>query len=58
MVIGKGGLRLKKIGQQARLDLEKELEQKVFLQLWVKVKRSWGDDERLLRELGLSQNAS
>ena len=54
MVIGKGGHRLKKIGQQARLDLERELEHKVFLQLWVKVKRSWGDNERMLRELGYS----
>ena len=52
IVIGKGGQGLKKIGQEARLDLEKVLEQKVFLQLWVKVKEGWSADERALRSLG------
>jgi GTP-binding protein Era len=51
IVIGKGGQGLKKVGQQARLDLEKILEQKVFLQLWVKVKEGWSADERALRSL-------
>ena len=52
IVIGKGGQGLKKVGQEAREDLEKLLEQKVFLQLWVKVKEGWSADERALRSLG------
>lgn len=52
IVIGKGGARLKAIGQAARIELEKQLEQKVFLQLWVKVKEGWSDDERALLSLG------
>lgn len=52
IVIGKDGLVLKKIGRQARLDMEKFFKQKVFLQLWVKVKSNWSDSEQLLRELG------
>ncbi len=52
IVIGKGGERLKKIGTQARLAMEKWFKQKVFLQLWVKVKSGWSDNERLLKELG------
>lgn len=52
IVIGKNGSVLKKIGIQARLDLEKLLAKKVFLRLWVKVKTKWADDEKLLRYLG------
>lgn len=52
IVIGKGGLRLKAVGQKARLDMEKYFEKKVLLKLWVKVKENWSDDERQLRELG------
>lgn len=52
IVIGKGGARLKKVGMEARVDLEKMLEQKVMLKLWVKVKSGWSDDERALRSLG------
>lgn len=52
IIIGKGGEGLKDIGKQARLDLESMLEQKVFLQLWVKVKDGWSADERALRSLG------
>lgn len=54
IVIGKKGQVLKQIGQQAREELEKQLEQKVFLQLWVKVKEGWSSDERALRSLGYS----
>lgn len=52
IVIGKGGEMLKKIGTAARIDLERLFEQKVFLQLWVKVRSGWSDDERALRSLG------
>lgn len=52
IVIGTSGAVLKKVGIAARKDLEKLLEQKVFLRLWVKVKESWSDDERALRNLG------
>lgn len=54
IVIGKKGDVLKKVGERARLDLERMLEGKVFLQLWVKVKEGWSDDERALRSLGYS----
>ncbi|HET8552031.1 MAG TPA: GTPase Era [Gammaproteobacteria bacterium] len=53
IVIGRKGSVLKSAGQAARLDLERELDQKVFLELWVKVKSGWTDDARRLRELGL-----
>ncbi len=52
IVIGKNGERLKKIGTQARKDMEKIFGQKVFLRLWVKVKSDWTDDERALKSLG------
>jgi GTP-binding protein Era len=52
IVIGKGGAMLKRVGQHARGDMERLFGQKVFLELWVKVKSGWSDDERLLRNLG------
>ena len=52
IVIGEKGQKLKQIGQRARLRIEKLLGNKVFLQLWVKVKPQWADDERSLRSLG------
>jgi GTP-binding protein Era len=52
IVIGKGGEKLKRIGTQARLDIEKLLGQKVFLRLWVKLKSDWTDSERALKTLG------
>ncbi|NMH58931.1 GTPase Era [Alteromonas ponticola] len=52
MVIGKGGQHIKTIGEQARKDMENLFEAKVFLELWVKVKQGWADDERALRSLG------
>ncbi|MDF3054423.1 MAG: GTPase Era [Gammaproteobacteria bacterium] len=45
IVIGEKGERLKKIGTHARLDMEKMFDEKVFLQLWVKVKSGWADEE-------------
>ncbi len=52
IVIGKKGARLKKVGIQARREIEKMLDQKVFLRLWVKVKENWTDDDKALRGLG------
>ncbi|MFZ2315706.1 MAG: GTPase Era [Gammaproteobacteria bacterium] len=52
IVIGKKGARLKKVGILARRDIEKMLDAKVFLRLWVKVKENWTDDDKALRGLG------
>ena len=52
IVIGEGGKRLKEIGRQARLDMERQFEGKVFLQMWVKVKEDWSDNERALVDFG------
>lgn len=52
IVIGKGGERLKEIGRMARIDMERLFGEKVFLQLWVKVKEGWSDNERILSSLG------
>ena len=53
MVIGKDGEKLKKISTEARLDMEKLFDCKVFLKVWVKVKSGWADDVRFLKEFGL-----
>jgi GTP-binding protein Era len=53
IVIGKGGEKLKTISTQARLDMERSFDSKVYLEVWVKVKGGWADDVRMLRELGL-----
>jgi GTP-binding protein Era len=55
MVIGKGGALLKQIGQAARLEIEELIEKKVFLELWVKVKEGWTEDQGFLRGLGLGE---
>jgi GTP-binding protein Era len=52
IVIGKKGAVLKKVGQRARIDIEQMLEKKVFLNLWVKVKSGWSDNERMINALG------
>jgi GTPase len=52
MIIGEGGERLKRIGSEARQELERLLEAKVFLELWVKVRSGWADDEAHLRSYG------
>ncbi len=56
MVIGTKGERLKEVGREAREDMEKTFGRKVFLQLWVKVKEGWADDERALRSLGYNED--
>ncbi len=52
IVIGKGGEKLKAIASEARRDMEKLFGGKVFLEVWVKVKGGWADDERALKSLG------
>ena len=52
MIIGDGGERLKRIGSEARQELEKLLGARVFLELWVKVRSGWADDESHLRTYG------
>jgi GTPase len=52
MVIGEGGERLKRIGTEARQELEKLMGAKVFLELWVKVRSGWADDEARVRSFG------
>ncbi|MCW9717886.1 MULTISPECIES: GTPase Era [unclassified Avibacterium] len=52
MVIGNKGQKIKVIGTEARADMERLFDNKVHLELWVKVKSGWADDERALRSLG------
>lgn len=52
IVIGKGGEQLKRIATEARQDMERLFDGKVYLEIWVKVKSGWNDDERLLKSLG------
>ena len=52
IIIGKGGTMLKKIGSQARADIERMLEKQVQLKLWVKVKKDWRDSDFMLKNFG------
>ncbi len=52
MLIGKKGEKLKEIATQARLDMEKLFDGKVFLEVFIKVRSGWADDQRVLRSLG------
>ncbi len=52
IVIGHQGQRLKTVGQQSRLDIEKLIDNKVMLTLWVKVKKGWSDSDKALQGLG------
>lgn len=52
IVIGQHGSMLKAVGREARVDMEKMFGKKVYLELWVKVKEGWADDERALHSLG------
>jgi GTP-binding protein Era len=56
MVIGNKGERIRTIATQARLDMERLFDNKVFLEVWVKVKSGWADDERALRSLGYGED--
>ncbi|WP_291330051.1 GTPase Era [Desulfovibrio sp. UCD-KL4C] len=55
MIIGKGGQNLKKIGIKSRTEIEEMLEQKVMLELWVKVREGWTEDVGFLRSIGLGE---
>jgi len=52
IVIGKGGESLKRIASEARQDMERLFDSKVYLEVWVKVKSGWADDDRLVKSLG------
>jgi GTP-binding protein Era len=52
MVIGDQGDRIKRIGMEARVELEKLMDAKVFLEMWVKVRSGWADDEARVRSFG------
>lgn len=56
IIIGKHGAMLKKVGEQARVDMEEFLGTKVFLQTWVKVKENWRDSANLLRNFGFTRD--
>jgi len=56
IVIGKKGDLLKIVGSEARKDMQELFDSKIFLQLWVKVKSGWSNDEKALRQLGYSDD--
>jgi len=58
MVIGEKGERLKRIGSEARVELEQLMDAKVFLELWVKVRSGWADTEEHLRSYGYGDGGS
>ena len=58
IVVGKGGDMIKRIGTEARHDLEQMLDGRVYLDLHVKVREDWRDDERVLDEIGLGRSPS
>ena len=56
IIICKNGKMLKKIGREARRDIEKLLQEKVYLDLWVKIQQNWRKDEQLLERLGYKKD--
>ena len=56
ILIGKNGEAIKKLGSEARKDIESFFEKKVFLELHVKVREDWRDDERMLKNFGYTQS--
>jgi GTP-binding protein Era len=56
IVIGSGGEVLKRIGKDARRDIEKIINAKVFLKTWVKVKKNWNTDSNFIQSLGVGGN--
>lgn len=57
IVIGAGGAMLKAVGSEARQDMERLFGRRVHLELWVRVKKGWADDERALRALGYGDDS-
>ncbi|WP_136606544.1 GTPase Era [Paenibacillus dokdonensis] len=57
IIIGKQGALLKEVGKQARQDIQNLLGSKIFLELWVKVKKDWRNQDRVLRDLGFHRDA-
>jgi GTP-binding protein Era len=55
IIIGKGGMMLRKIGSKAREDIEKMTETKVNLKLWVKVRKNWRDDSSQMKHFGYDE---
>ncbi|MGN0316652.1 MAG: GTPase Era [Lachnospira sp.] len=58
IIIGKGGEMLKKIGTNARYEIERQLDTRVNLQLWVKVKKEWRDSDILIKNFGLDKKSN
>ena len=56
IIIGKNGTMLKRIGSQARKDIEDMLEEKVNLQIFVKVRKEWRDSDLYLKNFGYNKN--
>ena len=56
ILIGSGGERLKRIGSDARVEIQKLLERRVVLKTWVKIKTGWSDDERAIKSLGYDEH--
>ena len=56
IVIGKGGAMLKKIGSNARYEIERLLDRKVNLKLWVKVKKDWRDSDSMIKNFGYNKD--
>lgn len=54
IIIGKKGALLKEVGQEARVDIQNLLGSRVFLELWVKVKKDWRNQDRVLKDLGFN----
>ena len=52
ILIGEGGARMKAIASQARADMERAVRRAVFLEVWVRVKRGWADNDAMLTRLG------
>lgn len=57
IIIGKQGALLKEVGKLARQDIERLLGSKIFIELWVKVKKDWRNQDRVLRDLGFHRDA-
>ncbi|MNJ49027.1 GTPase Era [compost metagenome] len=57
IIIGKQGALLKEVGKLARHDIQNLLGSKIFLELWVKVKKDWRNQDRILKDLGFHRDA-